>query len=158
MDARGPPALAAALVGLAGIGLWIVAPGAEALCGPDDFECWDPLETVARVYFWCAGAALAALALSWLARGRWWRVAVATLGAGAAPMIFILAAFTSPTTGCTVDPCVPRVPVVLSAGAAWGWAIGSIPLARRLALAQGLGALGGVLVTLAALLSAGWPG
>src|SRR5688500_15085875 len=104
MDVRIPPAVAAALLGAAGIVLRLVAPGAEALCGPDDFECWDPLETVARVCLWCAGVAVGALALSWPARGRWWRAAVATLGACAAPVIFLLALFTSPTTACEVGP------------------------------------------------------
>jgi hypothetical protein len=151
VDQRLAPLTASVLVAVTGLVLHVIAPGGDALCGPDAIECWDPLEVVADLCLWCGGVGFGALVLSWKLASAWGRAGVATLGGLAAPVIFFLAAFTVPGGGCEVGPCVPRSPVVLTAGVIWGWAIGSVPRTSRPVIAQTLGATGGLVVVLLAL-------
>lgn len=159
-----PTTVAGAVAAVTLVGLTLLralAPGREAVCPADAFECWDVLGETSRMMRWPVGLALVG-ALGARLRPPWTQaLAVVLVACGA----FLLFAYTllgsSPTTPCQAAPCVPSELITLSSGAVWGFALGAIlgeawPRvgAWRAPIA---GVVLGVGVVLLALLLAGWP-
>lgn len=124
-------AVAVALVALAASTVaGALAPGTEAVCPPEAFECWDPYELTARMATWSLGLAAAAALVPAFVRHRAADLLAVPASLAGGLWIFLGTVFSSPGTP---SPCrFAACPEPAAEGAlfslAWGVASASLLL------------------------------
>lgn len=130
MDSRWP-AVGVALAALAAAAtVRALAPGAAAVCGPDDFECWDPYETTARLATWSLGLAAAGALAPALVRHRLADLVGAPLALGGGFWLLVATVFSSPGSRwpCGLAACPDPAALATLFSLAWGLAAASVLL------------------------------
>lgn len=124
-------AVALALVALAtAAAAQALALGPEAVCGPDDFECWDPYETTARLAKWALGFATAGALLAALARHRIADLAGFTVALVGGFWTLMAIVFSSPgsESPCGFAWCPDPAAVAALFSLVWGFVVASLML------------------------------
>lgn len=120
-------ALAAFLVAIVAEAL---ALGPEALCGPDDIECWDPYETTARMATWALGLATAGALLPALVRHRMAGIAAVPVALAGGFWLLVATMFSSPGSRfpCRFAWCPDAALVATAFSLMWGLVVASLLL------------------------------